>query len=977
MRLLFRSLLFVAAAQFCYQRAAAQFYSTGADPVGVHWVRSASDAPWRICIDSAAWRWGACADQVLTRNAPGLSSDFLPLSIRRCRVDVLVHSRHAYSNGLVSWAPRRLEAYSYDVGADDCVPWVTHLMTHEWRHVLQTQSSISGFSRFLYGLLGEQSTGLILGLFVPRWYLEGDAVWAETRYTQGGRGRSSAFLQQMRTLCVAGRAPSFSQAYFGSYATCVPDFYKMGFLMVNEASQAFGNQVFGQAVNSAGRLPFTFFPFQRSLRKQTGMRPMSLYHWALDRASDAWRSDMSQRVPTQYVTLLPPAKSYRDVTYFSPFAGGFVAYVSDPDILSRFEVYDSTMNVVRVITPSERNEERFSVMGSQMVWSERRQHCRWSNASECCLMAADLLSGQVRRLTHGANYHSPALSRDGNRIACVAVGRDMGHRVVVLQGGCEEASWALPAGWQVPEVIWQDDERLLMIIVNDDGRQIVSYDIADGQAKLLYGPCHVMFKNLAVDKSGRLFFTLDSSPGFYSDIYSLSPASGAVRREVVSLYGADFAVPLSDSLIVSVYGPDGFAPAKVALNAVGKPGHVVEPRPFAVDSDTATSSSFKRLGIAATQLRPNIHSWGPVIVDADNQSVTPGVSLASQNVLGTVMMQAGYNFAPDDDVERVFADVTWDWLWPRLKFGGRWGYTDYDYAFSYKQKSISGGSERTYDVTMRTTDRSHLTKLTFEASLPLTRNSGAWRRAITPSVSFDWEKSTGLVYDVSRTESDVLKPTTSQYQVRSSDVRYFASTFGLSSHLLRRVAVNDVGCRSGVAFSAVYDRAVRQVDYGSMLSLNLRVYVPGFAAHHQLLLSASAQNKWPGERLVSPNGYAYRRMVSDRVAAPYGLGRVANRQSALLRAAYTLPVCDPDWELGPVAYVKRICFRAVGDLGAARCWTGLSSGGTLWRWTVSGEVWAETRLATLPYPVNIGWRGSYLPDTQGLASALLLSVSFR
>ena len=149
MRLLFRCLLVVAAAQFCCRRAAAQFYSTGADPVGVHWVRSASGAPWRICIDSAAWRWGACADRVLTRNAPRLSSDFLPLSIRRRRVDVLVHSRHAYSNGLVSWAPRRLEAYSYAVGADDCVPWVTHLMTHEWRHVLQTQSSISGFSRFL------------------------------------------------------------------------------------------------------------------------------------------------------------------------------------------------------------------------------------------------------------------------------------------------------------------------------------------------------------------------------------------------------------------------------------------------------------------------------------------------------------------------------------------------------------------------------------------------------------------------------------------------------------------------------------------------------------------------------------------------------------------------------------------------------------------------------------------------------------
>ena len=977
MRLLFRCLLFVAAAQFCCRRAAAQFYSTGADPVGVHWVRSASGAPWRICIDSAAWRWGACADRVLTRNAPRLSSDFLPLSIRRRRVDVLVHSRHAYSNGLVSWAPRRLEAYSYDVGADDCVPWVTHLMTHEWRHVLQTQSSISGFSRFLYGLLGEQSTGLILGLFVPRWYLEGDAVWAETRYTQGGRGRSSAFLQQMRTLCVAGRAPSFSQAYFGSYATCVPDFYRMGYLMVDEASRAFGNEVFGQAVNSAGRLPFTFFPFQRSLRKQTGMRPMSLYHWALGRAADEWRSQMSLRVPTNFTPLLPSSASYRDVDFMTPWEGGFVSYVSGPDVVSCFEVYDSAMHVLRKITPSERNEERFSVLGSRIVWSERRQNPRWANGSENCLMAADLSTGRVSRVTRGADYHSPALSHDGGRLACVAVGRDMVHRVVVIQDGCEVASLTLPVGWQVPEVVWQDDDRLLLIIVNDDGRQIVSYDLAGGKCELLFGPRHVMLKNMALGNDGRLFFTMDSEPGYFSDIYSVSCSSGELRREVTSLYGVDFAAPHGDSLIVSVYGVDGFAPAKVALGAGVEVETVGAPRPFVLPSDTVVSAAFKRSGVVSAHLRPNLHSWGPVIVDADNQSVTPGVSLASQNVLGTVMMQAGYSFAPDDDVERIFADITWDWLWPRLKFGGRWGYTDYDHAFSYKQIIKSDSGERAYDVTMRTTDRSRLAKLTFEASLPLTHNSGAWRRAVTPSVSFDWERSTGIVYDVSRAEARADHPSLSQYQVRTSDVRYFASTFGLSSHLLRRVAANDVGCRCGVAFSAVYDRAVRRSDYGSMLCLNLRLYMPGIGAHHQLLLSASAQNKWPGERLVSPNGYAYRRMVSDRVAAPYGLGRVSNRRSALLRAAYTLPVCDPDWELGPVAYVKRICFRAVGDLGAARCWTGLSSGGTLWRWTVSGEVWAETRLATLPYPVNIGWRGSYLPDTQGLASALLLSVSFR
>ncbi len=962
----------------------AQFYSTGADPLGLHWLRSPADdggaASWRIHVDSAAWRWGARASKVLERQSPLLRADFPPLSLSNRRIDVLVHSRHAYSNGLVTWAPRRLEAYAYDVGADDCVPWTTHLMTHEYRHVLQTQSSITGFSRLLHGLFGEQSTGLILGLFVPRWYLEGDAVWAETRYTDGGRGRNPDFVQQMRALCTSGRTPSFSQAYFGSYACRVPDFYKMGYTMVDEASKAFGNEVFGNAVNKAGRLPFTFFPFQRSLRQQTGMRPMRLYSWALGRARAEWEGEMSARVVTPSRPLSPPAESYREVLYFTPWGGGGVSYVSSPDFLSRFEVYDTAARLVRVITPSDRNEARFCVSGEKLVWSERRQHCRWANASESCVMEADLTSGRVARLSHGANYHSPAVSPAADRIACVRVGDDMAHSVAMLEGGVEVARpLSFPVGWQVPEVTWLDGGRLLMVVVNDEGRQIVSYDVDTGDCRLIYGPCHRMIKSLSVDGArGCVLFAMNGGPGVYSDVYSLNLASCELRREAVSLHGADCPVPSGDSIIVSLYGPDGYAPAKVGRNAGGEASKVAPARPFHIPVDTLSSCGFKRVGALAAHLKPRVHSWGPIVVDADNQTVSPGVSLASQNLLGTVMMQAGYNFAPDDDVNRLFADVTWDWLWPRLKFGGRWGHADYDYSFSYKQKRSSGVEEQVFDILMRTTDRSRLSKLTLEASLPLTRNSGAWLRAVTASASFDWERSSGIDYDVWQVPADAENPAAVRhYKLRTADSRYFASTFGLSSHLLRRAAANDVGYRWGAAFSVVYDRAVRLSDFGSMLNLNLRLYMPGFGLHHQVLLSASAQNKWPGERVESTGGYAYRRMVSDRVAAPYGLGREANRQAVLLRAAYTLPVCNPDWELGPVAYVKRICFRAIGDYGVARLWTGLKASGVSRRWTASGELWAETRLATLPYPVSVGWRGSFLPDSRRLMSSLLLSVSFK
>ena len=93
-----------------------------------------------------------------------------------------------------------------------------------------------------------------------------------------------------------------------------------------------------------------------------------------------------------------------------------------------------------------------------------------------------------------------------------------------------------------------------------------------------------MLKNMALGNDGRLFFTMDSAPGYFSDVYSVSCSSGELRREVTSLYGVDFAAPHGDSLIVSVYGADGFAPAKVALGAGVKVETVGAPRPFALPS---------------------------------------------------------------------------------------------------------------------------------------------------------------------------------------------------------------------------------------------------------------------------------------------------------------------------------------------------------------------------------------------------------
>lgn len=947
-----------------------QYYSTGADPLSVRWGR-VDGTLWSVYADTAARCWASLAGGELGRVAPLLYADF-PAAVRRRPVAVVTHSRAAYSNGLVSWAPKRLEAYAYDIGDDDCVPWVRHLMTHEYRHVVQTQSVVTGFSRGLYWLFGEQSVGLVLGLFVPRWALEGDAVWAETNHTPGGRGRNALFLQQMRAQALERGVPSYSQAYFDSYAWRLPDFYHMGYTIVDAVSDSLGNGVWGRALEDVGRKPFTFVPFARSLRRQAGMRPMALYEWSMRRRLDRWRGEAAARGETPAKRLWRAEADYEEVLHPRPWGDKWVAYVVSPARLSHFAVFDAGGRELGSIVPSARNEERFALCGDTIVWSERRQHGRWANASESCLMAACLADGRRWRLTRGGDYHGPAVSPDGSGLAAVVSGRDMSHSVVVGRwGGVLEPVVRMPVGWQVPEVVWLSADTLAAVVVTDRGRGVVSFAAGGGGAmRTLVEPSFRGLRDLAPG-DGEVFFAADSCG--YSDVYSLSLRGGEVRRRLVARHGARCPVRVGSGLAVSLYGAEGYGVAvaerlDTVLCGVERGGAFVPP------ADTAGREEMRRVGPVRLHLLPNVHSWGPAVVDAGAQTVRPGVSVASQDVHGTVSLQAGVDLSPDADDERLFATATWDWLWPRLSFSGKWGYADYRQRAQYVVADPSAGGRGEVCATLTVDDRSYLSNLSFSASLPLTRNSGAWLRALTPYASFRRERATGVRRLVTLTPLDgdgVLRA----YAQTTPDSKYLCATYGLSAHIRRRAAERDVGSRGGVALSLLCDAAPWEGDYGGLLYGSLVGYLPGFGRHHQLTLTVAAQQMLFGSVVSTSSGLSYRRSVAGRIASPYGLARRTAKTSALFRVAYALPLVNPDWQWGPVAYVKRVNMRLVGDYGLDRLWNGMSVYSTSGRASASAELWAETRWLLLPYPVSVGCRLTCAEG--GVSAAALLSVSFQ
>ena len=82
-------------------------------------------------------------------------------------IPVVLHPYTTQSNGVVTWAPKRMDLFSspdpYESNPD---AWIPHLTVHESRHVGQVEHFTKGIYNVFYYPFGEQITGLGLGLFI-------------------------------------------------------------------------------------------------------------------------------------------------------------------------------------------------------------------------------------------------------------------------------------------------------------------------------------------------------------------------------------------------------------------------------------------------------------------------------------------------------------------------------------------------------------------------------------------------------------------------------------------------------------------------------------------------------------------------------------------------------------------------------------------------------------------------------------------
>ncbi len=922
-------LLFVLVILFSSLEVKSQYFLSGTDPSSIKW-KQIHGADYRVIFpdqDSARaflYYKSLLAAKLLVSRSLG---NGLP------SLDVVLHSYTAYSNGVTVWAPSRLEIYPVPPDDSYAQKWHYQLALHELRHVAQITSLNNGLTGTLACVFGQHITGLVFGLHFPKWFIEGDAVYSETIWSESGRGRDPLFRMKSRAWVVSSRKKSYNQLLFGSYQNYSPGAYNFGYEMVTLGRQQWDVGLWDSVSRFVARKPWLPFAFSAALKRQTGLTTGLLF----DKTVSFLKHDscaLGRTLPGNSY------KVYEDFIRPRMIQGQRIVAIQEKyGERTGIVLFDSSLiNPGLLVRPGSIVPESFDAKNQWLVWTEQEPHIRWEHQQYSVVWAFHLMEKKAFRIKSKTRWFSPCLSPDAKRLSVIEVGVDGYESLVVLSfpDGLILQRMNIPFDMHLMSPVWADNSRIIYLRLDDLGKKLFTYDLKSEKQDLIYD-----FRFRHVSSPTVVKDTPVVTTEWNGEAVLAAVTDSGLRLVSTGGYGVHDAS--GDSIgnwLHTVYTPEGFR----IITCVGfVPGELIEKNSgwhnednfalkekqlpdFAVHTDTVIPgvTNYNRL---AHLFR--FHSLAPAAYDVNSQEAVPGITLLSQNSTGTAVTSLGYRYLNSVGNHELFSTFNYYGLYP--VFGA-------EATFARRQTTfidIKGKYELNWTQTTAE----------IRSYIPFLFSYGIHNYGLTPQVSFkgEWYRmDDGSPYSFSHDTYQSLNLSLQLYHTVKS-------------------SINDLYPKWGqVLYGLLRHSPFGGASLGTMIAGEGIFYFPGFMPHHGFRMYTGYEQQ--------PAGMNYYGYVVD---FPRGSGSFRLPRRAAATLTYAFPFLRPDWDFGKLAYVKRLSAKLFYDAN-------LGWASNLNRYTSSFgmELSADCHFLRLIPPVNTGIRLSWLPDHQSLSAEWLLVVRF-
>lgn len=910
-----------------------QYYVSGQDRGSIKWLQIKTDN-FRIVFPSYADSIAQHYANALHWAYQNVTKDMNHLPRK---IDVLIHTEASNSNGMVAWAPKRMEIFSTipeDIYTQD---WFDQLATHEYRHVIQIDKLDQGLTHILSFVFGQQIIGGILGLYIPPWFLEGDAVWAETEYSLSGRGRLNYFSEELKSQFLQDTIYSYDKATMGSFKDNVANHYVLGYNFVNQVRNDFGDSVWRNVIDYVGRNPYMIVPFSHALKMQTGMAKKKLYEYEMIRLDSLWKIKQSKYSGgQQHYIYNPDNKSYTNYR--------FPAYINDSTIfalktgiddISRFIAIDINTNKEKILfTPGYSNFYNCSFVDSLFCWSEIRYDPKWTHRHYHVLLTFNLRTGKTKQLSRKSQFFTPELNADATKLVCVEHTLDNRYYLNIMDVKTGESLHRLHSNYFPSTPVFSHDEsKIYFVRLHPQlGQSIAEMDIATGKIKDLTQPDYFIKKSLEASEDALLF---EAEYNGVQNIYSLN----LINNKLSQISDAPFSIAdinrdVDGNLLYSYLTVRGFKIASLAKRDFMKKPIVIsqkyENQMFSskladkgqtMQSKPIPEQRFDTKKYSKLLHLVNIHSWAPINLDINTYEYNPGMFFLSQNLLGTSELTGGYKYLTSNRGNNYYFDYTYKGWYPNLSLGAE--YYSYDY-------HSSNGNDTSFRI------KNNFVYVAL--AQPLILNKGKYYNFIQPSVSFGFQTINVL------------------------PGKYYKSLrYRLYAHHLLRSSHRDLAPKWGQKIDLnYYHTPTSDFDYGHLFAMETYLYFPGIINHHSLRLYGGIQ-----ENVFSD--YSYNSIIEF----PRGYHSVISNQAYSIKADYKFPIWYPDLSISSLAYIKRIKGTLFYDLGENR------SPSAYEHMTSYGfDITADLHFLRFIAPAEVGFRFVYSPEINSKEYNFLFSMDF-
>lgn len=594
-------------------------------------------------------------------------------------VPVIITDRTAFANGFYSAFPHRISLYVTSpserfLGSRD-ESWLEILYLHELVHYVHMTApyGLPGFLSHIFG--PDLKAGNFP--FMPTWWIEGIAVYAETAMTAGGRGDSAVFRQRYRAFILEEEMWHRYQMRYWSPFEPADRPYMGGYLFVDYLMRRFGQNVFADINRSFVRWPFFGIGF--AIWRGTGESFGSLYEDMIaDLELEFAEFDMSQE---RGQSLIPAARS--NIHLPQPASGGWLGYEQGLYTGSTLTRYSSDFEVQERYTIGRLSDAAslsvhpdgeyavFSTINGDPLHPGGTAHAAQSYSD---LYRIDLHSAVITQLTSQQHLLQPSVSSDGRIVALSA----RGPYYVLVEVDTQNAA--------VREIYRTDNGSLYEPQIDSRGEFVTAVEIVRGHSSLVRIPLDggepdrlLPFSKAAIYRprnmaDGSILFSSDLNDSLVLYRYFEGTVT-ALLDDPVGVFGAQEA---GDGLVYSVFRHKGYTLRGLQLEEL-------DSRIVDWPEDEAPASAMAIVQESDVRIKnyrdmPLFGMWAPNIALKDSgrpdgiPHVLPGIYVSMASPLGRnhVSLSLLYNFAenqPDFDIQ---------YLQQRS-----WGHTGYRAGSSY------------------------------------------------------------------------------------------------------------------------------------------------------------------------------------------------------------------------------------------------------------------------------------------------------